>query len=88
MGGIATSVIFSQAKGSRRRPQSKEKASDFNMLSKWGISGSSVLEALARSDAKYAIADRFDEAKGEYVGLKLAQLVTIDLKLGHGASLD
>jgi hypothetical protein len=34
---------------------------------------------LARSDAKYAIADRLDEAKGEYVGLKLAQLVTIDL---------
>jgi hypothetical protein len=34
---------------------------------------------LARSDAKHAIADRFDEAKGEYVGLRLAQLVTIDL---------
>jgi hypothetical protein len=34
---------------------------------------------LARSDAKYAIADRFDEAKGEYVGLRLAQVVTIDL---------
>jgi hypothetical protein len=33
-----------------------------------------ISEALARSDAKYAIADRFDEAKGEYVGLKLAQL--------------
>ena len=26
---------------------------------------------MARSDAKYAIADRFDEAKGEYVGLKI-----------------
>jgi hypothetical protein len=38
-----------------------------------------ISEALARSDAKYAIADRFDVAKGEYVGLKLAQLVTIDL---------
>jgi hypothetical protein len=38
-----------------------------------------ISEALARSDAKYAIADRFDEAKGEYVGLRLAQLVTIDL---------
>jgi hypothetical protein len=38
-----------------------------------------ISEALARSDAKYAIADRFDEAKGERVGLRLAQLVTIDL---------
>jgi hypothetical protein len=38
-----------------------------------------ISEALARSDAKHAIADRFDEAKGEYVGLRLAQLVTIDL---------
>jgi hypothetical protein len=38
-----------------------------------------ISEALARSDAKYAIADSFDEAKGEYVGLRLAQLVTIDL---------
>jgi hypothetical protein len=38
-----------------------------------------ISEALARSDAKYAIADRFDEAKGEYLGLRLAQLVTIDL---------
>jgi hypothetical protein len=35
--------------------------------------------ALERSDARYAIAERFDEAKGEYVGLRLAQLVTIDL---------
>ena len=33
-----------------------------------------ISEALARSDAKYAIADRFDEAKGEYSGMKLAQL--------------
>jgi hypothetical protein len=38
-----------------------------------------ISEALARSDAKYAIADPLDEAKGEYVDLKLAQLVTIDL---------
>jgi hypothetical protein len=38
-----------------------------------------ISEALALSDAKYAIADRFDEAKGEYVGLKLVKLVTIDL---------
>jgi hypothetical protein len=38
-----------------------------------------ISEALARSDAKYAIADSFDETKGEYVGLRLAQLVTIDL---------
>ncbi|WP_396604468.1 hypothetical protein ACFLEY_00515 [Bradyrhizobium sp. YCK136] len=34
---------------------------------------------MARSDAKYAIADRFDDAKGEYVGLRLAQLVSVDL---------
>ena len=38
-----------------------------------------ISEALARSDAKYAVADRFDEAKGEYGGLRLAQLVNIDL---------
>jgi len=38
-----------------------------------------ISEALARSDTKYAIADRFDEAKGEYIGLRLAQLVTVDL---------
>jgi hypothetical protein len=36
-------------------------------------------EALARADAKYAIADRFDEAKAEYVGLKLGRLVEINL---------
>ena len=35
--------------------------------------------ALKRTDAKYAIADRFDEAKSEYVGLQLAKLVEIDL---------
>lgn len=35
--------------------------------------------ALARADAKYAIADRHDEGKGEYVGLKLGRLVEIDL---------
>ncbi|MET4482969.1 hypothetical protein [Bradyrhizobium sp. F1.13.3] len=38
-----------------------------------------ISEALARSDAKYALADRFDEAKGEYIGLRLAQLVSVDL---------
>ena len=38
-----------------------------------------ISEALARSDAKYALADRFGEAKGEYIGLRLAQLVTVDL---------
>ena len=37
-----------------------------------------ISEALARADAKYAIADRFDEAKGEYVGLRLGRLVEID----------
>jgi predicted AAA+ superfamily ATPase len=37
-----------------------------------------VSEALARADAKYAIADRFDDAKGEYVGLKLGRLVEVD----------
>ena len=38
-----------------------------------------ISEALARADAKYAIADRFDEAKGEYVGLNLGRLIQIDL---------
>jgi hypothetical protein len=37
-----------------------------------------ISEALARADAKYAIADRFDDAKGEYIGLKLGRLVEID----------
>lgn len=35
-------------------------------------------EALARSDAKYAIADCFDDAKSKYVGLKLGRLVEVD----------
>jgi predicted AAA+ superfamily ATPase len=34
--------------------------------------------ALKRTDAKYAIADRFDEANGEYVGLQLSKLVEIN----------
>jgi hypothetical protein len=38
-----------------------------------------ISEALARSDAKYAIADRFDDNKGEYDGLRLARLVSVDL---------
>ena len=38
-----------------------------------------ISEAIARSDAKYAIADRFDEAKNEYLGLKLGRLVDVDL---------
>ena len=38
-----------------------------------------ISEALARSDAKYAIAGCFDEMRAEYVGLRFAQLVTIDL---------
>ena len=38
-----------------------------------------ISEALARADAKYAIADCFDNAKGEYVGLKLGKLVEINL---------
>jgi hypothetical protein len=37
-----------------------------------------IAEALGRVDAKYAIADRFDEVKGEYVGLKLGRLVEVD----------
>jgi hypothetical protein len=37
-----------------------------------------ISEALARSDAKHGVADRFDEAHGEYVGLKLGKLVEID----------
>jgi len=35
--------------------------------------------ATARADAKYAIADRFDAAKNEYIGLKLGRLVEVDL---------
>jgi hypothetical protein len=38
-----------------------------------------ISEAVARSDAKYAVADRFDEATNEYVGLKLGRLVEVDL---------
>jgi hypothetical protein len=37
-----------------------------------------ISEALVHSDPRYAIADRVDETKGEYVGLRLAKLVTID----------
>lgn len=36
-------------------------------------------DAVARSDAKYALADRFDEAKDEYSGLKMGRLVEVDL---------
>jgi predicted AAA+ superfamily ATPase len=38
-----------------------------------------ISEALARADAKYAIADRFDDHNGEYVGLKLGRLVEVAL---------
>jgi hypothetical protein len=39
-----------------------------------------ISEALAQgADTKYAIADRFDDAKGEYVGLKLGRLVEVAL---------
>jgi predicted AAA+ superfamily ATPase len=38
-----------------------------------------ITEALARADANYAIADRFDDAKGEYVGLQVGRLVEINL---------
>jgi hypothetical protein len=38
-----------------------------------------ISEALARADAKYAIADRFDDTKGEYIGLQLGRLVGVDL---------
>jgi hypothetical protein len=38
-----------------------------------------ISEALARSDARYAIADRYDETKNEYVGLKLGRLADVDL---------
>jgi hypothetical protein len=41
-----------------------------------------ISEALARADAKYAIADRFDDAKGEYIGLKLGRLVEINFNSG------
>jgi predicted AAA+ superfamily ATPase len=39
-----------------------------------------ISEALAQgADTKYAIADRFDDAKGEYVGLKLFQVLGVQL---------
>ena len=38
-----------------------------------------ISKEVARSDAKYAAADRFDEAKTEYVGLKFGRLVEVDL---------
>src|SRR5215470_3744299 len=38
-----------------------------------------ISEALVRADAQYAVADRFDETKGDYVGLKLGKLVEINL---------
>lgn len=41
-----------------------------------------ISEALARSDARYAVADRYDEAKGEYVGLWTARIEVIDLNSG------
>jgi hypothetical protein len=36
-------------------------------------------DAVARSDAKYALADRFEEATGAYTGLRLERLVEVDL---------
>ena len=36
-------------------------------------------DAVARSDAKFALADRFDEAKDEYSGLKMGRLLEVDL---------
>jgi hypothetical protein len=38
-----------------------------------------ISEALERSDKDFAIADRFDDAKAEYVGLKGNRLVDVDL---------
>jgi hypothetical protein len=38
-----------------------------------------ISEALARADAKYAIADSFDDAKGEYIDLQLGRLVEVNL---------
>jgi Protein of unknown function (DUF499) len=38
-----------------------------------------ISEAVARSDAAFAVADGFDEAKNEYVGLKFGRLVEVDL---------
>jgi hypothetical protein len=39
-----------------------------------------ISEALARgADTKCAIADRFDDAKGEYIGLQLGRLVEVNL---------
>jgi hypothetical protein len=38
-----------------------------------------ISKAIARSDAKYAVADRLDEATNEFVGLKLGRLVDVEL---------
>jgi predicted AAA+ superfamily ATPase len=43
------------------------------------VLGRAISEALARADTKYAIADRFDDATGEYAGLKLGKLVEVNL---------
>ena len=43
------------------------------------VLGRAISEALKRSDAMFAFADRFDEAKGDYVGLKLGHLIEVDL---------
>jgi len=37
-----------------------------------------ISEAIARSDAKFAVADRFDETKNEYLGLILGRLVDVE----------
>jgi hypothetical protein len=42
------------------------------------VLGRAISEALKRSDAKYAFADRFDEARGEYVDLQLGRLIEVD----------
>lgn len=38
-----------------------------------------ITEVAARSDAKFAIAERFDAARGEYDGLTVGRLVPVDL---------
>jgi hypothetical protein len=38
-----------------------------------------ISEGLARADAKYAIADRFDDAMSDYISLKLGRLVEVNL---------
>jgi predicted AAA+ superfamily ATPase len=50
-----------------------------SMLRDSQVLAKSINDALARSDAKFGHAERFDEATGEYRALKLGRLIEVDL---------